>query len=62
VFVRPASACVAVPLCLPVCPAAANPVLVQGGDTVRVFVEELGGPPEMLLRELRSVQWSLCVC
>lgn len=32
----------------------ANPVLAQGGgDTCRVFEDELGGPPEMLLAELR---------
>jgi hypothetical protein len=42
------------PLSLPTFPTA-NPVLVQGGDTVRVFEEELGGPPEQLLRELRYV-------
>jgi hypothetical protein len=32
-----------------------NPVLVQGGDTCRVFEDDLGGPPEVLLGELRRV-------
>lgn len=44
--------------CIIVITAAANPVLVQGGDTCRVFEDELGGPPEVLLNDLRY----MCDC
>jgi hypothetical protein len=51
----PTSLCVLlVPLCNVCVCCAANPVLVQGGDTCRVFEDEMGGSPEALLTELRS--------
>jgi hypothetical protein len=33
--------------------SSVSPVLEQGGDTCRVLEDELGGPPEMMLAELR---------